>query len=305
MKVLFVRSGNKGNDPITYNQGLSLLALGLEVEFVDIIGKGIYGYLKNIKKVRININEFKPDIIHAHYSLSGFVVSLTFPNRPVVVSLMGSDVNSIGIINLFFLKFFATFFWDRIIVKSEQMKKKIGFKGSYIIPNGVNFDKFKLIDKNKARDYLKWEEGKKHIIFASDPNRFEKNFNLALSAIKLIENLNIEIHFLKGIKFEEMNYYYNAADLLLLTSLYEGSPNVVKEAMACNCPIVSTDVGDVKQIIGNTKGCFVVDFEINNVANAIEKAINFGSRTDGRSAIINLKSEVIAEKIVKVYESTI
>jgi glycosyltransferase involved in cell wall biosynthesis len=96
----------------------------------------------------------------------------------------------------------------------------------------------------------------------------------------------------------------NAADALILTSLNEGSPNVIKEAMACNCPIVSTDVGDVRDIIGNTQGCFVTNFDYTEIADKIYEATNYGT-TNGSNMIKNLTSKTIAGKIIDIYKNTI
>ena len=92
MKVLFVRSGNNGIDPISTSQGKSLEKTGIKVLYFDIIGKGVTGYLRNIGKLRKYVKTHNPDIIHAHYSLSGIVATLIFAGIPVGVSLMGSDV---------------------------------------------------------------------------------------------------------------------------------------------------------------------------------------------------------------------
>jgi teichuronic acid biosynthesis glycosyltransferase TuaC len=70
----------------------------------------------------------------------------------------------------------------------------------------------------------------------------------------------------------------NAADLLLLTSLTEGSPQVIKEAMACNCPIVATDVGDIREIIGYTDGCYITTFKPSDVAVKIQAAFLLGKK---------------------------
>ena len=102
---------------------------------------------------------------------------------------------------------------------------------------------------------------------------------------------------------EKLNLYYNAVDCLIPTSKYEGSPNVIKEAMACNCPIVSTDVGDVKWVIGETEGCYICSFEPEDVAEKIQKALNFGKRTNGRQRIMDLglDSGSVAEKLHSLY----
>jgi len=305
IKVLFVRSGNGGIDPITTNQGKSLAREGIELEYFDIIGKGIFGYLSNIKKLRKRIKCFRPDLIHCHYSLSCFLASLTLSGKPIIASLMGSDIYSSNKIKLVLIKLLSRFYWKSTIVKSEDLFKKLGIGTAEIIPNGVNYDDFKLVNKNDAMSILGWDSKQYHILFASDPLRPEKNFQLANIAVKrLIEkNINVETHFLTGIEFSKMVLYYCAADVLLMTSLYEGSPNVIKEAMVCNCPIVTTDVGDVKEILNKINGSFIVGNNEELVEEGLVKALNFNSRTNGRESIRGLESSLIASRLIKLYET--
>jgi len=104
---------------------------------------------------------------------------------------------------------------------------------------------------------------------------------------------------------EEVNLFYNAADVLLLTSFHEGSPNVIKEAMACNCPIVSTDVGDVRDIIENTEGCYITTFQPEDIADKIKRALEYGQRTKGRENIKHLDINTVAQRIIKVYKTVL
>jgi len=305
MKVLFVCSGNSefGISPIVKAQGESLKKNRVEIECFLIKGKGIYGYLKNILPLRKYLKNNDFDVIHAHYSLSAYVASLAGA-KPIVVSLMGSDVNS-GIIAKLIIKIFNFIFWEKCIVKAESMKKKIGIKNSHVIPNGVDFEKFKEIDKEIAKEKINFNLQKKHIIFVANPDRYEKNFKLAKEAFNLLDDKSVELNVVCDVTHEMIPYYYYAADVLLLTSLWEGSPNVIKEAMACNCPIVSTDVGDVKEVIENTEGCYITSFESEDVAEKLKLALKFGKRTNGRENIKHLDSNIIAKKIIKIYEEVL
>jgi teichuronic acid biosynthesis glycosyltransferase TuaC len=305
VKVLFVRSGNLGIDPITQNQAESLIESGVDVVFFDIIGKGFLGYLLNIPHLSRKIKEEKPDLIHSHYSLSGFSTALTFCKEPIVVSLMGSDVFKSSLAQKILIKLFCSIFFNSIIVKSNGMRDELGLEGVFVLPNGVNLSRYWEIKKEDSIKKLGWDKSQIHILFASNPDRLEKNFKLAKEALGMIESMNFNIHFLMNIKQKEMPYYYSAADCLLLTSKHEGSPNVIKEAMACNCPIVATDVGDIKEIVGNTEGCFVTGFDANEIAIRINQVIESGKRTNGRTKIAYLDSKIIASRLKAIYESVI
>ena len=304
MKVLFVSSGNSkmGISTIIKNQGESLIREGVKLEYFTIKGKGIRGYIKSIVKLKNYLKNNHYDVIHAHYSLSAFVVSLA-GSKPLVVSLMGSDVKA----NNWFkwiIYLFNYFFWSSIIVKSKDMQKSLDMNAAHIIPNGVNMEKFKPIDKTIAIKKIGWDDTKKHILFAANPNRPVKNFQLAQTAFSKLKDKNLELHYLNNISNEMMPYYYNASDVILLTSLWEGSPNVIKEAMACNRPIISTDVGDVRETIQDTIGCYVIDYDTYELTNSIKKALTF-SQTTGRNTIASLNEKNIAKQIIKIYEKVV
>jgi teichuronic acid biosynthesis glycosyltransferase TuaC len=307
MKVTFVRSGNSGIDPISQNQGDSLKNTSVDVTYFDIVGKGIVGYLKSIFRLRVEIRTNKPDILHAHYAYSGFVASLALPKRPVVVSLMGSDVNKTNRFVFVITRVFVVFFWKVTIVKTQRMKEKLGINSVKVLPNGVDLRVFFPASKTIALKEISWDKNKKNILFGSDPRRKEKNYDLFASVVERykLEDSNFEIHFLCNIPCNKVYLYYCAADISVLTSHWEGSPNVIKEAMACNCPIVSTDAGDIKEIISSTDGCYITSFDPVDVYEKIKLALEFGKRTVGRENIKHLSSELVAERLNNIYEEVL
>lgn len=304
MKVLFVSSGNakEGISLIIRNQGKSLLSQNVDVEYFAINGKSIKSYLKHIFILRHYLKKNKFDIIHAHYSLSAFVASLA-QSKPLIVSLMGSDVNSNFIIRNLTCLFSFIYKWEQIIVKSEEMKNKLIIKRIQVIPNGVDLNIFKPLEKSLCQEQIGWDKNKSHILFAANPKRKEKNFKLASESISIIKDSDIELHFLENVSHNDIPKYMNASDVLLLCSLYEGSPNVIKEAMACNCKIVTTNVGDVRWVLGETCGCYISSFKPEDVADNILKALKDEHKTKGRDRIIelDLNSQKIAQKIANIY----
>ena len=300
MKVLFISSGNAkdGISPIVKNQGESLKRAGIDLEFFAIEGKGIKGYLRAIFKLRKHLKKNSYDLFHAHYWLSGIVATLGGA-KPLVVSLMGDDVKTKEWIKWIIFIFYKLF-WAKTIVKSKDMFNAFAKDGVEIVPNGVDFNRFKPIDKEIAQQELGWDSNKKHILFTSDPNRYEKNFKLTKEAFDLINDGSMQLHYMVGIENSKVPIYYNAADVVILTSLWEGSPNAIKEAMACSRPIVATDVGDVRDNISKTKGCFVATFDAKDVASKLKEALKY-QKTSGREDIAHLRDDVIAQKLIKIY----
>ena len=305
MKVLFISSGRSGKvGDVVWNQGESLREAGIEIDY-HIINPGLFGYISSIPNLRRVFERGHYDLAHAHYSLSGFTTVLAGCS-PLVVSLMGSDAFVSKFLRLI-LRYFYKFKWDSTIVKTKQMKEMLNITKVHIIPNGVDTKRFIPIPKADARRYLGYPPDKKLILFISIPGRAEKNLELAKrSVIELREN-DVELKHIYNVPNNEIPYYLNASDALLLTSKWEGSVNVVKEAMACNCPIVSTGVGDIKWIIGETEGCYITSFESEDVADKIKLTLAFGKRTNGRKRIIELglDSKTVAGRIIEVYDKVL
>ena len=185
MKILFIASGNHGApSPVIQNQGDALVSEGVIVDYFLIKGKGIKGYLRNVMPLRKYMKVHQYDAIHAHYSLSAFVASLAGV-KPLIVSLMGSDVKASGTYK-FIIRLFAWLFrWKAIIVKSNDMYRSLGIKRAIIIPNGVNMDRFQPMDKTECQKRLGWTNNKqqttnaiRHILFPADASRPEKDFAL-------------------------------------------------------------------------------------------------------------------------------
>ena len=301
LKILFVSSGNSkdGISPIVKNQGESIKKQDIDLEYYTIKGKGVKGYVKAIFKLRKHLKNNSYDIVHAHYSLSAFVASLAGAT-PLIVSLMGSDVKANYWIK-FIIYIFDFLSWSSIIVKSEDMKLSLGIKKSKVIPNGINMDRFIPMNQTLAQKKLNWDNSKKHILFAGNSSRKVKNFQLAKKSFDLLNNKNMELHTLTDIPNEDMPYYYNATDVVILTSLWEGSPNVIKEAMACNRPIVSVNVGDVEKILNNIEGCYITKHDSQEISQKIKKSLTYNS-TKSRNKISYLNEEIIAKKLIKIYK---
>ena len=306
MKVLFVSSGRNGSiSVLVKNQGDSLIKAGINVNYFIIEGRGVFGYLKSIPSLRRIINNGDYDLIHAHYSMSAFVTTLA-TRSPLIVSLMGSDVYSAKLIKII-IRFFTQKFWKATIVKTERMKELLGLKNIYVIPNGVNMDLFKPEDRNAARNKMDLPIKTKIVLFVATHDRPEKNYPLAQKAVSFMNDNNIKLLYVKNVSNEFIPIYLNAADTLVLTSLYEGSPNIIKEAMACNCPIVSTDVGDVSWLVKNLDGCLLTSYDPSDVADKLQQTLNFNKRTEGRKRIfeLGLDSGTIASRIINIYQNII
>ena len=305
MKVLFVCSGDKLGFPkiVVRNQGLSLEKIGIAIEYFCINGSGILNYFKALPELKEKINTLKPDVIHSHYSYSGFLAFLAGA-RPLVVSLMGSDAMKKGFLR-FFTRQLSIRYSKLTIVKSVEMKNKLNLRDAIVIPNGVDTELFRLIDRNEAINKCGLDPSKNNILFVSDPSRAEKNYPLAEEAVKMVrkDNHNINMVVLSNVSNADLVWYYNSADMLLLTSKWEGSPNVVKEAMACNLPVISTDVGDVGELLKGVENSIVCQNNPLDISRCICETITKGKRSNGRNRIFQLgiDSNAIADRIKNEY----
>ena len=305
MKILIVCSQNSGHiAPFIQEQGDALSLLGAEIAYFPIEGKGLLGYLKNRKRLIQRIKEFFPDLIHAHYGLSGLLANLQ-RKIPVITTYHGSDINTAKVYPLSRLNMMLSahniFVSEKITPKSPKGDLRDRKKDS-MIPCGVDTSLFLPMEKAGARSMLDLDAEKKYVLFAGAYTNPVKNPDLAKKAVEILTDVNLIE--LQGYSREEVAMLLNAVDAVLMTSFTEGSPQIIKEALACNCPVVSVSVGDVENIITGIPGCFISTYQPTDVALKLQQALDFGKRTEGRDRIseLGLDSETVARKVLEVYE---
>jgi len=284
--------------PFVAEQLASLKEAGCEAELFLLQGN----YWKQWKSLRRKIREFRPDVIHAHYGLSCLIANLATRRVPVASTYHGSDINvkSVRRFSKIAMRLSA---WNIFVSKRNMtLVGAVEGKKASLIPCGVALSEDQLMTRVAARKQLGWRAADKKVLFTSAFYNAVKDPELAKASVSLLDG--VELVELKGYNRQQVNTLMCACDCLLMTSRTEGSPQVIKEAMACGCPIVSVDVGDVAERTEGVEGCYVVPTrEPKDIASALKKAIAFEGKTNGREKIIEygLSNELVAQKIINIY----
>jgi glycosyltransferase involved in cell wall biosynthesis len=300
MKILIVASYNKNRfAPFIVEQAEALKQVGCEVEYFGVVGKGIKGYLSAFTALRKKIKTYKPDVIHAHYGLSGLLANVQ-RTVPVVTTYHGSDINVSQVLR--FSKIAMRLSQWNIFVSQRNVNIAKLKKKYILLPCGVNIPNYVEEDIYAVKQQLNWKPNKRYILFAGAFDNRVKNAKLAQDSVSLIEDA--ELIELKGYTREQVTALLYASDAFLMTSFTEGSPQVIKEAMACGCPIVSVDVGDVAEGIAGLEGCYIAERSPYDIAERLNKVFSFNSRTKGRERIIELglTNDLVAKKLVEIYK---
>ncbi|MCR5036397.1 MAG: glycosyltransferase [Bacteroidales bacterium] len=301
MRILVVaRYKERGFAPFVTQQVVALEKQGVECQFFPVKSKGVAGYLKHLKALNNAIRDFHPDVVHAHYGLCGLLANLQ-RRVPVVTTFHGSDINDKKVLPLSKMAMRLSA-WNIFVSKKTidiaKPKKKYS-----LLPCGIDLSDLQLTGKQEAQKRMHLQADKKYVLFAGAFDNAVKNASLAKESVALLNDENVELLELKGFSHDEVTLMMCAVDVFLMTSISEGSPQVIKEALACGCPIVSVDVGDVKERIAGVESCTVADRNAEKLALALKKAISFGKRTEGRVVIIhdNLTNEAVASQLKDIY----
>lgn len=312
--------------PFITEQGESIASLGNDVDYYIIKGNGFLSYFKAVKGLKKKIDEYNPDIVHAHYGLSG--ITAVLQNKVPVVTTFHNGETLSFVSNL--LSSFFSLRAKHVIYVAQHIYDKVFFKkkNNYsIIPCGVNLDKCAIVPFETARKILNFSNDKKYILFGGGFENLRKNFALLDKTLVLYSGQqgvkkdtaikyedqwvnissfdygNTEVIEMKKFSRKQCVLLMSGCDLFALPSKSEGSPQALKEAMACNCPIVATDIADVKHLLGDVPGHYICSFDVQNVMEKVSKAITFNGRTKGRNRIIELglSNEQVANRLNNIF----
>lgn len=294
----------------------SLRSFGVHVDVLEMKGVKKLKYVQ--ARLRLPRLAHQADLIHAHFGFCGWLARSQL-HTPVVISFMGDDLlgtpgadgrlRTLSKVYVQVNRRMARTV-DAVIVKSDEMAAVVKPIQAHVIANGVDLDIFHPINPCQARARLGWQEGKRYILFPGCPDNPRKGFTLATASVKHASarmDMPLELIPLWGITPDHVPLFMNACHVMLLTSYVEGSPNVVKEAMACNLPIVSVPVGDVPERLANVAGCAVCPRDPVALGDALVHVLKDERRTIGRHIleVEGLDQATVARKILAIYEDVL
>ena len=305
MRILFVANlypspERPGYGAFVGQQAEHLRQFGHTVDVVNILGfQSKMNYLKGTLEVLQKSRRTAYDVVHAHYGYSAFPAWFR-RHAPLVITLHGSDVLASS-----FQRFCSrgiSRFADAVIVVSEEMQRYIP---GIVIPCGVDLNVFRPYNRDEARVRLGWPNDKYLILFPFDPARLLKRYDLAKAVVEQVvqEGIDAVLVTVFSVENHEMPWCYSAADAMLLCSDHEGSPTSVKEALACNLPVVATDVGDVREILSGVAGTRICTQDVGEIARNLREALDISrsGKFEGRLAMARYDQAATVEKIVGVY----
>ena len=294
----------------------SLERAGLDMELLVLDGRNRkLIYPKGVLQLRSRLSRSPVDLVHAHYSYVG-VVARTQWKVPVVLTYHGSDLLGSPGVNGRRSRasrliaagggLFARFV-DAVIVQTVEMAARLRRPDVHVIPHEIDFDTFQPVERGRARELLGLDPDRPYVLFACNPGLHNKNFPLAQAAVELVRRSKPEVELIVVHREPQprLALYMSACDVLSFPSWQEGSPNVVKQAMACGLPIVATDVGDIASLIGTTPGCHLAAPTPEAFATPLAEELSLRRRTDGRRAVGHLTKERVAAQVLKVYEAVL
>ena len=269
-----------------------------------------FGFLARIRRTRY-------DVVHVHHSFCGLVATRQ-RGVPVVWTfhegeIMGGTADALReqpIKHVAYskrMKQFVARRVDALVVVADHLRQPLGRPDALCLPAGIDIHLFAPMETGEAQRKLGLDADKRYVLFPSVPTRVEKRYELALRAVEMLrerwpEMRDVELIALNNVPHEDVPLYMNASELVLLTSAFEASPVVIREALACNVPVLSTDVGDARVMLSGIPGCAIVKPDPNAIAEALHAALNSPRRVASREAMQRYSLENTAKQLVALYE---
>jgi glycosyltransferase involved in cell wall biosynthesis len=273
--------------------------------------------LREWRRFLKELREFQPDLVHAHFGTMTAFMCAVGTTVPLLVTYRGSDLNPVPSISQLrrragqLMSQLAALRAKRVICVSEELRERLWMRAGHasVIPNGVDITEFFPRPRAACRAELGWRDDEHVVLFNAGRHPRIKRLDLAEAAVGVARALSGELRFvvLDGHQDpRQVPTLMNAADCLVVTSDFEGSPDIVKEAMACNLPVVSVDVGDVRDRLAAVRPSCIVARSPDALGRAITDLLMHPQRSNGHAVVrAELTMEKIAERVLAEYRAAL
>ncbi len=298
-------------------QADALRQAGVEIELFVLHGRNRkLMYPQSVPKLRERLRADRAiDLVHAHYSFVGLVGRMQ-RQVPLVVTYHGDDILGTRLANgqlspgsplIIALGRWLGRHAEAVIVQSRQMAAQFDRANVHILSHEVDLDLFRPIDQAEARSVLGLARDRKYLLFAANPDIAVKRFPLARDVADYLRQRDPAIELIVVYKEPQprLAQYMNACDALLFTSFQEGSPNIVKQALACNLPLVSTDVGDVRELLGDATHSYLCAPDVAQFAEKVCEILRARARSNGREKVLHFSRPLVAQRLMAVYQEVL
>ena len=259
------------------------------------------------------------DVIHVHHSFCGLIATMQ-KKIPVVWTfhegeISGNTADALReqpIKHLAYskkMKRYVAQKVDAVVVVAEHLREPLGRPDALWLPAGINWKRFAPGDTREAQRQLGLSVDKRYVLFPASPSRVEKRYELAkagfdryLSDAKVTD---LELIALDNVPHERVPLFMNASEAVLMTSAFEASPVTVREALACNVPVICTDVGDARVVMQGIAGCHIVEADPGRIASALNDTLNGPRRVQSRERMHAYALDTVAQKLIALYGQVI
>jgi glycosyltransferase involved in cell wall biosynthesis len=274
---------------------------GLDVELFTF-GIGTREYLRAAVEARRRYRGQSFDVVHAHYGLCGWT-ALPITGAPHVVTFHGTDLAHrwVGPLSRTLARLIAL----PAPVSASLARDGLPQHGEdlAVLPCGVNLDRFHRIDRREARTALGLDPDARYLLFPSDPARPEKRFDRARA---VADQAGVELLRYERRPPEEVPLMINAANAVLVTSAREGFGLAPLEALACDVPVLATDVGIARLALEGVPGTLCAPFDAARWGAALAPHVAAADpRVDGRARAALFDRNRLASRVFRAYQDVV
>jgi teichuronic acid biosynthesis glycosyltransferase TuaC len=243
----------------------------------------------------------KFDVVHAHHGLGGWTARALGGGAPLVVTFHGTDLEH-GVVGRM-SQALARIATLPATVSANLARRRLPRAGREqrvaVLPVGIDLDRFRRIERSEARTQLGLDPNGRYLLFPSDPARPEKRHDRAGAVAR---EAGAELLAYGQVDPERVPLYINAASAVLVTSEREGFGLAALEALACDVPVLSTDVGIAPLALTGIDGTLCAPFDTALWAEIARKHLESAdARVSGRERASLFGRDRMARRVFQAY----